>query len=217
MMIAFESVLSGEDLIRALEEAASLPFVDGKATAGAAARAVKANEQARPDAAAGLIGFVHAALSRHAAFQAAAQVKRFGPVLVSRYRPGMTYGVHVDNPIMDGVRTDLSFTLFLSEPDAYDGGALRLDLPIGAQSVRLPAGGLLLYPTGALHEVEPVTRGERLAVVGWIQSRVRSPDARETLFDLANVRAALADGAADAHARLLLQKVEASLIRMWSE
>ena len=111
------------------------------------------------------------------------------------------------------MRTDLSFTLFLSEPDTYAGGALLLDGLDGEREARPGAGSLVLYATGVPHRVTPVTAGERLACVGWVQSALRREDQRELLFDLARTRAALPDG----EARLLLDKSIGGLLRMWSE
>ncbi len=217
MLITIDQILGTEDLERVRAEVEALVFVDGKATAGALAKAVKNNQQATGAATEAVIGFVQRAIERHDVFQAAAQVKTYGPILISRYQPGMAYGLHVDNAYMNGVRADLSFTLFLSEPDTYDGGALCIEQPAGRQAIKLPAGSLVLYPSTTLHEVEPITRGERLAVVGWIESRVLSAEGREALFDLAQVRASLSLlPEVDPMVRLTLQKAEANLIRLLS-
>ena len=137
--------------------------------------------------------------------------------MFNRYGAGETYGMHVDDPVMgEGearIRTDLSFTLFLSDPESYEGGALVIDGLDGEREVKLPAGSMLIYATGQLHRVVPVTAGERLACVGWVQSLIRRDDQRELLFDLARVRGAMARG----EARLLLDKSLAQLIRMWGE
>jgi PKHD-type hydroxylase len=217
MLLAIEDVLVGEDLERARLDIAKLVFSDGKATAGPSAKAVKNNQQAiGPDAEA-VVDFVRRALDAHPIFQAAAQVRAYGPMMVSRYDEGQEYGLHVDNAFMGNVRADLSFTLFLSDLENYEGGALSLELPAGSQAIRLPAGSLILYPSTSLHRVEPITRGQRLAVVGWIESRILHAEAREALFDLANVRASLeANASIDPLVRLTLQKVQANLIRLLS-
>jgi PKHD-type hydroxylase len=111
------------------------------------------------------------------------------------------------------IRTDLSFTLFLSDPETYEGGALVVEGLDGDRQARLGAGSLVLYPTGALHEVEPVTLGTRLACVGWVQSLIRRPDQREILFDMARARADMPAG----EPRLLLDKSVSALLRMWGE
>ena len=137
-----------------------------------------------------------AAISGHPVLRAAAQPKRFSKLLVSRTETGGGYGLHVDNAFMgdgaDRIRTDLSFTLFLSDPDTYAGGELSTEHAGLTQALKPPAGDLVLYPSTSLHEVKPVTSGTRLACVGWIESHVRSAEDREILFDLENLRASLA-------------------------
>jgi PKHD-type hydroxylase len=217
MLLAIENIVVGDDLTRIRREIAELGFIDGKATAGPAAKSVKNNTQAAGPDADGVIAFVRSALDANPVFQSATQKKLYGPMMVSRYDVGQEYGLHVDNAFMGNVRSDLSFTLFLSEPETYDGGALCLELPAGSQAIRLPAGSLILYPSTSLHCVEPVTRGQRLAIVGWVESRVLHSEAREALFDLANVRASLdAIAGVDPLIRLTLQKVQANLIRLLS-
>ncbi|GIU66503.1 PKHD-type hydroxylase [Candidatus Phycosocius spiralis] len=217
MLITIKQILAGENLTRVAKEVAGLVFTSGKSTAGAAAKAVKDNQQASGPEAQSLLDFVRRALDAHTLFQAAAQIMHYGPMLISRYQTGMSYGLHVDNAFMSGVRADLSFTLFLSDANSYDGGALALEQPAGRQSIKLDAGDLVLYPSTSLHEVEPVTRGERVAVVGWVQSRVLHAEAREALFDIAQVRASLSTNlSVDPIVRLTLQKAEANLIRLLS-
>jgi PKHD-type hydroxylase len=217
MLLAIEDILTPSDVERVRLEIAQLSFVDGKATAGHAAQSVKNNAQADGVQTQGVLDFVRRALDTHPVFGAAAQVRTYGPMLVSRYETGQEYGLHVDNAYMGNVRSDLSFTLFLSDPASYDGGALRLELPAGSQAIKLPAGSLVLYPSTSLHCVEPIVSGQRLAIVGWIESRILHSEAREALFDLANVRQAL-EGIAgiDPLTRLTLQKVQANLIRLLS-
>lgn len=129
----------------------------------------------------------------------------------------MEYGLHVDDPVMNGSRTNLSFTLFLSEPADYGGGGLAVSDAIEERVFRLEAGDMILYPTSALHRVEPVTRGERLAVVGWVTSWVRDPARREVLFDLDEATRAIfeANGKTPAFDRLF--KAKSNLYRMWAE
>jgi PKHD-type hydroxylase len=218
MLLAIENVLSDEDLARVRDEIAQLTFQDGKSTAGAAAKAVKNNMQATGDGSSEVLDFVRKILDGNSTFQAAAQPRTYGPMLISRYDVGQDYGLHVDNAFMGSVRSDISFTLFLSDAASYDGGALTLELPAGSQSIALPAGSLILYPSTSLHRVEPVTRGRRLAIVGWIESRVLHSEAREALFDLANVRASLEGiSGVDPLIKLTLQKVQANLMRLLSQ
>ncbi|HEX6860946.1 MAG TPA: Fe2+-dependent dioxygenase [Caulobacteraceae bacterium] len=214
-MLTIADVLTAEDVARVREGLAAARFGDGKRTAGGAAKKVKANAQADssdPKVKA-LAKFVRDALERHPVFATYARPARWSGVMFSRYGGGDAYGFHVDDAVMSGIRTDLSFTLFLSDPDTYEGGALLLDGLDGEREVRLPAGSLALYPSGPLHRVTPVTSGQRLAAVGWIQSLIRRADQREVLFDLSRTRASMADG----EPRLLLDKAVGNLIRMWGE
>jgi PKHD-type hydroxylase len=220
MLVLIEDVLPPEDVARLAQDLAQAPWRDGKLTAGATARAVKANEQAAGDdgRVQGLTRFVADALWRHPAFMLAARPKRLSRLLFSRYTAGMAYGPHTDDALMgppgDRLRADVAFTLFLAAPETYEGGALEIDTPGGAQSIKLPAGACVIYPAGTIHQVTPVTAGARLACVGWAQSEVRDPAKREVLFDLAQARAKLSGERADL---LLLDKTASALLRMWAE
>jgi PKHD-type hydroxylase len=128
----------------------------------------------------------------------------------------MEYGRHADDAFMDGTRVDLSFTLFLSAPDSYKGGELIVEEPAGERLIKLPAGALVLYPSASLHRVAEVTKGERRAAVGWVRSLVRSPEDRETLFDVAlALRQAEASGDRALTDRLL--KIQGALLRRWGD
>ena len=220
MFLIIGNILSDTDLARIHERLGSLDWQDGAKTAGGRARKVKKNEQAnlRSKEGRGLHDFITEAVERSAVLRAAARPRKFSRLLISRSRDSGGYGNHVDNALMGDLRTDLSFTLFLSDPATYEGGELVIDLPSGEQSAKPAAGDLVLYPSGAIHRVEPVTKGERLAAVGWIQSRVRSANQREVLFDLDNTRASLARKLSDEAPELLaLDKVVSNLLRQWAE
>ena len=214
-MLTIADVLTAEDVARVREGLAAAPFVSGRKTAGSQARKVKQNLQADgADAKVqALSKFVRQALERHPVFSLYARPARWSGVMFSRYQGGDEYGFHVDDPVMAGLRTDLSFTLFLADPETYEGGALLIDSLDGEREVKLSAGSAVLYPTGALHRVTPVTSGERLAAVGWIQSLIRRADEREILFDLGRTRASLPES----DARLLLDKAIGNLVRLWGE
>src|SRR6185369_1406553 len=124
-------------------------------------------------------------------FRLAVRPKALSPLLFSRYESGMQYGSHVDDALMQGMRTDVSFTLFLSEPESYDGGELVIESASGEDAVKLAAGSMVAYPSTALHHVAPVTRGMRLAAVGWARSYIRDGAKRELLFDLDTARRTL--------------------------
>lgn len=219
MFLQIAGVLSAEQIesLNSGLTSGQATFEDGRKTAGWQARGVKHNLQASGTAAENAAALVQKLLRQHAVFKAAALPKTFVKVLVSRYLPGMEYGTHVDDALMGGVRTDMSFTLFLREPETYSGGELVIEGNDGETAVKLPAGNLVLYPTTTLHRVAPVTGGERLAIVGWIRSYIRSAEDREILFDLENAIAALR--AADAGRSVLngLLKIKANLLRKWAE
>jgi PKHD-type hydroxylase len=219
MILCIAQVLPADllaDLTRYLAEA---KFVDGNKTAGWHARLVKANEQLSTSDAlhADLIRRINTAIEEHPLFQIAARPKAVRPVMISRYTAGMQYGTHVDDAIMGGVRTDISFTLFLADPSSYEGGELVMEGTGGEQSYKLDAGSMILYPSGALHRVEPVTSGARLAAVGWAQSLVRDAGKREILFDLDTVRRSVFQREGKTAEFDLLSKSTANLLRMWAE
>lgn len=212
---ALPSTLLAECQAMAADE---LLFKEGRLTAGWHARERKHNLQARGEPLVdALLGRVSAALTSHSLLQAAARPRNVVRIMISRYDTGMHYGTHVDDALMDGQRTDLSFTLFLSAPEEYEGGRLVIDEPAGERAFALEAGGLLLYPSTSLHRVEPVTRGSRQVIVGWIRSLVRSPEAREILFDLDRVIAALRADKVAGDALELLLKTRSNLLRQWAE
>lgn len=218
MAMVIGNILDRHELAALRESIAALPFEDGKATAGRYARDVKANQQARPgDDLEAVLDIVRRKLMGSELFTSVARPRHFARLLVSRYGPGMEYGTHVDDPIMQGHRTDLSFTLPLSDPGDYGGGDLVLEDALEERMIRPGAGDVVIYPTSALHRVAPVTRGERVAVVGWITSWVRDPARREVLHDLDVAARAIFEtqGKTPAFDRLL--KAKSNLTRMWAD
>lgn len=220
-MIVLSDVLTPPESRDVREALDAAPFRDGRVTAGPAAGKVKDNEQARGDdpGVMALAGTVRRALDAQPVIRTLVRPVRWSSLIFSRYGPGQQYGLHADNAAMVDehgwpLRTDFSFTLFLSEPDAYEGGALLIRDLSGDREHRPPAGSMVLYPTGQLHRVMPVTRGVRLACVGWVQSRIRRADHREILHDLDRVRDAAGP---ETEATLLLDKSIGNLLRMWSE
>ncbi len=216
MVIA--DVLSQAEVAAIRAEAGTLEFGDGRASAGKLAAQVKANDQALPSPALEAIRTkVNVALQRDTFFASAARPRHLTPLILSRYREGQTYGSHVDDALMRGLRTDLSFTLFLSEPETYSGGALVIEDALEARAFRLRAGDLLLYPSTTLHHVSAVTEGVRLALVGWVQSWVRSAERREILFDLDRSIDALFDSSGKTEVVDRLTKTRSNLLRLWAE
>lgn len=203
----------------ALQEAVgALDYEDGTRTAGALARRVKHNAQAAPSPGRDAVfAMVQDALLAHPMFQSAARPKAFVRLIASRYEGGQAYGTHVDDAIMAGGRTDISFTLFLSDPDTYTGGGLVMQDRAEDRMVRLPAGGLVLYPSDTLHRVEPVTDGTRFAIVGWVTSWLRDPRQREILFDLDAAVTDAANGGASPPQLDRLAQIRSNLLRMWAD
>lgn len=224
MLIIVPDVLQAKELADLNADLAAAKWQDGRATAGRQSAEVKVNTQlARDDAVvkkwAPRIG---EALGRSPRFLKAALPLHTLPPLFSRYEGGDHYGAHVDNAVRSAgalqVRTDLAVTLFLADPASYDGGALMVETRFGRQSVKLPAGGLVLYPASSLHGVEPVTRGSRLAAVFWVQSLIRDNTAREMLFDLDSVMQSLgAEVGLNDPRTLKLSGIYQNLLRLWVE
>lgn len=223
MILVIDAIPDADHLAAIAERVALLEWRDGRETAGSVARQVKRNEQAAMDSIAGraLQDELSGIIADHPVVKAAAQPRRFAPLLISRTGVGGRYGAHVDNALMGRgarrLRTDLSFTLFLSPPGDYDGGELVIHAAGTTQSVKGEAGTMVLYPSGSIHEVTPVTRGERIVCVGWIESVVADAAQRELLFDLENLRASLRQQLPGQSAELLtLDKTIANLLRMWA-
>jgi PKHD-type hydroxylase len=219
MYYVISGILDSSQVAEAREELAQAAFVDGRVSAGWHARLVKNNLQAAgaDQRVAALRETLAGRIGAHPLFRLAARPKTVTPLILSRYEQGMDYGSHVDDALMHGMRTDVSFTLFLSEPDSYDGGALVIESPAGEDDVKLPAGSLVAYPATTLHRVAPVTRGTRLAAVGWVRSFVRDAAQREILFDLDSARQRLFEREGKTAEFDLLSKTSANLLRMWAE
>ena len=204
---------------------ASDAWVDGRATAGWQGAPVKRNQQIdeASETAARAQAVVLEALQTHPLFISAALPNRVYPPMFNRYGEGMAFGAHVDGGVRIDprtglkLRTDLSATLFLSDPGDYDGGELEVADAYGVQAVKLDAGDLILYPASSLHQVTPITRGERLASVFWVQSLVREDSRRKILFDLDQAIQTLNAAGADEAARAALVGCYHNLLREWSE
>lgn len=204
--------------VRLLAE--GLQWGAGAATAGWHARAVKNNDQALAGPVLQrLQNLVVAALQANPVLQSMALPRRILPPLVSRCEAGQGYGTHVDDALIGaaGIRSDLSVTVFLSDPETYAGGELMVETLAGEDDAKFPAGDAVLYPSSLLHRVAPVTAGQRLVAVTWIESRVRDPGQREILFDLDRVRRAIFDKEGKTGTFDLVAKSYANLLRSWAD
>jgi PKHD-type hydroxylase len=214
------SVLEPAQASNILQSLAKLPFIDGKATAQKIAKAVKNNLQAdRGNAGISeLERLVSQTLFANSEFQSFAFPKRLRSPIFSRYEPGMNYGAHVDSSIMHEngtpLRADLAVTLFLNEPESYDGGELIIELPSGEEEIKLSAGEAIVYPANTVHRVAPVTRGVRMVAVTWVQTAVQDERMRVLLTDL---QRALEQVEAGKDPRLLLSKTYHNLLRITAE
>jgi PKHD-type hydroxylase len=226
MMIEIPEVLDAEQLaaLRAVIDPAE--WVDGNVTSGHQSALAKRNRQLPEDSAAARQAgaIVLDALGRSPLFFAAALPLKIFPPLFNSYEGGDAFGVHVDNAVRIQrssefrLRSDLSATLFLEDPEAYDGGELTVETQFGAQAVKLPAGNMILYPSSSLHRVEPVTRGRRVASFFWIQSMVRDIEARRTLFELDQAIQTIAqDRGHDDRSIIQLTGVYHNLLRGWAD
>jgi len=226
MLIQIPEVLRAAELakVRAIVDAAD--WADGNATSGPQAALAKRNRQIAEDSpAAKRAGdVVLEALGKSSLFMAAALPAKVWPPMFNRYGAGEQFAMHVDNAVrikrggVDRLRSDLSATLFLSDPDSYDGGELTVEDTYGAHSVKLAAGDLILYPASSLHHVTPVTSGERLASFFWVQSMIRDDSQRRALFDMDVAVQRLAGELGQGHASVVaLTGTYHNLLRMWAE
>jgi PKHD-type hydroxylase len=223
MLIWLPKVLDAAALGRVRQFMAESEFVDGKATAGNLNTGLKENEELdrRTPGKREIDTMIIEILQKNMMFETAARPKKFTHPIYSRYRPGMHYGRHLDHPVMgkpgDRLRSDMSITIFVSEPVDYQGGELVVETEYGPKDVKLPAGDAILYPTVYYHEVKPVTKGERLAAVMWIQSLVKDVGQRNLLYELATVADWLHKQHPDSGPDKQLVKVHQNLFRLWAE
>ncbi len=225
MLVQIPDVLSGAQVAEARRKLDGADWVDGRVTAGHQSQLVKYNQQL-PEShpvAEELGDVILTVLQRHPLFISAALPNRIFPPLFNRYEERQEFGSHVDNAIrqLQGtghrIRTDLSATLFLSEPSEYDGGELAIEDTYGVHSVKLPAGHMVLYPASSLHHVRPVTRGARIASFFWIQSLIRGDSERTILFDLDTSIRQLSQTLPNHPSAVQLTGVYHNLLRLWAE
>jgi PKHD-type hydroxylase len=225
MLLQIPEVLTAEEVARCRHALEGAGWVDGRVTAGHQSARAKRNAQLPEDdpAAVELGGVIVAALERSPVFMSAALPLKVFPPLFNRYETGQSFGSHVDNAVRQvtgtphRVRTDLSATLFLSQPEEYDGGELVVEDTYGVHAVKLPAGDMVLYPASSLHHVRAVTRGARLASFFWVQSMVRDDGERALLFDLDTAIRRLNGEAPEHPSAVELTGVYHNLLRRWAD
>ena len=223
MLLTISRLLNPAQLEKIRETVANARFVDGKLTAGFAAARVKNNLEMEqdPERMKLLIRIIMSSLGHNETFRFGALPHRVADPIFARYQPGMTYGDHVDDPIMGTsgprFRTDVSMTVFLNPPESYEGGDLVVRTSFGEKRVKLPAGDAVIYPSSSLHHVSPVTRGERLVVLTWIQSYVRDAAQRELLYELNLAREKLLQEAPGQETTGYVDRSYANLLRMWAD
>ncbi|HSH96852.1 MAG: Fe2+-dependent dioxygenase [Methylophilaceae bacterium] len=225
MLLHVPEVLNPDELGQLRELLKQADWADGKITAGTQSAQVKRNIQLPETSEFAEAGrkLVLKALSRHALFFSAALPKKIYPPLFNQYREGMDFGAHIDNAVRTHaisamhVRTDISCTLFIADPESYDGGELVIEDTYGHQMVKLPAGDMVLYPGTSLHHVRPVTRGARLASFFWIESMIRDDAQRTLLFDMDAAIVTLRQQIGDTAAVIRLTGNYHNLIRMWAD
>ncbi len=226
MLLQFPALLTADEVLHAQTLLAAAPWADGRQGAGDQARKVKNNEQLDHDCAAArtIREMVLRALDRNPLFFSAALPKKIFPPRLNRYGGESNYyGNHIDGSVRylpdsgQRVRTDVSCTVFLSDPTDYDGGELCIADTYGEQSIKLPAGHMVLYPGTSLHQVKPVTRGHRLACFFWIESMVRSDEQRRLLYELDMNLLALRRQHGDSAETTALTGVYHNLLRMWAD
>jgi PKHD-type hydroxylase len=225
MLLQVPKVLTAEQVAQFRQALDQADWADGRITAGYQSSLAKHNQQLPEESAVAqqLGETVLAALQRSPLFLSAALPLKVFPPLFNRYEGGQAFGSHVDNAVRQirgtphRVRTDLSATLFLSDPSDYDGGELVIEDTYGVHSVKLPAGDLVLYPASSLHLVRPVTRGARVASFFWIQSMVRDDGQRTLLYDLDRAAQQVHRDLPDSPAAVQLTGVYHNLLRRWAD
>jgi PKHD-type hydroxylase len=222
MIFSIDSILAAEELTEIKQVLETAEFVDGKLTAGWHAKLVKNNRQLKAGTSQQeLKAKIRTVLQKNVLFQSTVHPKSIHSLLFSRYDEGMSYDTHVDNALMKNnsslCRSDVSFTLFLTSPQDYQGGELVIEGVQAEQNYKLEAGSAIIYPSTTLHRVNPVTKGTRLVVVGWVQSTIRDASDRELLFDLETARRAIFAKSGKTPEFDLISKSIANLIRKWAD
>lgn len=223
MLVTIPEVLNKEDISVIIDLMATANFREGSTSAGDEAKRVKNNQEMfiSDVELQRLNNLVMGKLIKNPAYIATAFAAKIAAPYYAKYSKGMQYGKHIDDPVMgppnQRYRSDISITIFLSEPDAYEGGELIISTTFGEQAVKLNAGDAVLYPSSSTHRVAEVTDGERLVAVTWLQSTVRDPAKREILYNLSQARETLIQTSSGSTELEQLSNGYVNLLRMWSD
>jgi PKHD-type hydroxylase len=222
MLVTIPGVLTGDQVALVQSQLSTATFVDGRLSAGLAARQVKQNEEASlaADELNRLNNIVMGSLVQHPVYRQAALPLKVASPYYARYTEGMSYGDHVDDPIMQvdaTYRSDVSITVFLNDPAEYDGGELVIRSTFGENAVKLTAGDAVMYPSSSVHHINPVTQGVRLVAVTWLQSLVRDAAKRELLYELNQARESLLESNPESEETRKIDRSYVNLVRMWGE
>lgn len=221
MIVQIKHILGENDVSQVKKLLNCAEFQDGKLSAGLAAQQVKNNEElANEKISTELNGIVMNNLVCHPEYKHAALPHRIAVPFYARYKQGMYYGEHIDDPVMgeeQRYRSDIAITVFLNSPNEYEGGKLVVQTPYGKQEIKYPAGDAVLYPATTRHQVTPITRGERLVAVTWVQSLIRNHEQRDLLFQLSKTREKMLRKNIDSEDTKIIDNVYVNLVRMWSE
>lgn len=223
MLLHIKNVLDSHRLETVQTLLKNAEFIDGKLSAGKEASRVKNNLELSPQSQLHqqLNQIVMTTLVQNKDYQAAALPLKVATAFYARYKKGMAYGFHVDDPVMGPMnaryRTDVSTTVFLNSKDDYEGGELVIRTPYGEHSLKPDAGDAVIYPSGSWHQVAEVTKGERVVAVTWAQSMIKDPKQRELLYELGKARDVLLESQPDAEETGIVSTTHINLLRMWSE
>ena len=226
MYVRIPKLLNAGQLKAVTEFMAEGTFLDGRETGGPAIQNIKNNRQidrAKTKGVKEMDKVVLGAMAANVTLRSAVMPKRILPPYYVMYTEGMAYGQHVDNPMMvapsggNPLRSDASITVFLSDPETYEGGELMIKSDLGDATIKLAAGDAIVYPTGALHEVRPVTKGERRAIVTWMQSMIADPGRRQIVYELDLVCQSLLRKMPDSDEHRMLMRNFGNLVRLWAE
>ncbi len=223
MLLVIPGVLDHQKLSQVRSLLDTGRFIDGRLSAGKTAKHVKHNEELQTEAhqMEQLNKLVMSSLVQHPLYQAAVMPYRVATPYYARYTPGMSYGDHIDDPVMGPpggqYRSDVSTTIFLNSPDDYAGGELVIGTSFGDQSLKPAAGDAVIYPSSSLHRINEITSGERLVAVTWTQSMLRDPQQRELVFKLYQARESLLESQPESEAATQVDQAYVNLVRMWSE